>query len=168
MTDGITKEEYAIIKAQVGSMEEKHFCPSCWTILWLGFSKKIYSTHFNLNNNPNPNTELLNSRYDNSLQSVSVQSSGENLPRFDVEFLGSDHQLSEKLLQKERWRQSRTGNVAFMLEMWAHVRLAKGRYNFNCSCLTVILQTMQLRSADEGQTCFYRCQKCQNIDKEDG
>ncbi len=33
MTDGITKEEYAVIKAQVGSMEEKHFCPSCWTIL---------------------------------------------------------------------------------------------------------------------------------------
>ena len=60
------------------------------------------------------------------MQGVSVHRSGENLPRLGVEFLGSDHQLSEQLFQKERRRQSRTRNVAFMLKMRPHVRLAKG------------------------------------------
>ena len=30
------------------------------------------------------------------------------------------------------------------------------------------LKTMQLRGADEGQTCFYTCTKCKFTDKEDG
>lgn len=124
MIDEFTKEEYARIKAQVDSMEEKHFCPACWTILWMGFEAQI-KWNF-IMKKINPNKELLNTRYDNSLQGVSVHSSGENLPRFGLEFLGSDHQLSEQLFQKERRRQSRTGNVAFMLKMRPHVRLAKG------------------------------------------
>ena len=102
-TEEYSKEEFARMKAQVESMEDKTFCPCCWTILWKGFEDLNFAFFSEVKIFQNSEKEFLD-RNGYTLQKVSVQSAGEDLPRLGFELVGSDHQLPEQLLQEEgRW-----------------------------------------------------------------